>query len=81
MNATFESGKLKIAKQAVSMNTVSSQQVFELVQLFTFESTKLEFAKFAYSRTFDKGNYFVVNNAFTFNSSINALNDYIDSAF
>ena len=44
--------------------------------LFTFENNRLEIAKYAYGKTVDKGNYFVVNDAFTFNSK-EKLNEYI----
>ena len=56
---------------------VSSEQVFELMELLTFDSYRLELAKFAYRFTVDKGAYFIVNNAFTFSSNISALNRYI----
>jgi hypothetical protein len=44
--------------------------------LFDFESTRLTFAKFAYKYTFDKGNYYKVNDAFQFESSIEELNQF-----
>ena len=44
--------------------------------LFTFENNRLEIAKYAYGKTVDKGNYFVVNDVFTFNSK-EKLNEYI----
>ena len=47
------------------------------MQSFDFESTKLEYAKFAYDFTYDKGNYFKVNDAFDFESSIEELDEYI----
>lgn len=77
MNATFESDKLKIAKQGIFAHGVSSQQVLELIELFSFETNKIKLAKFAYQYTFDKPNYFLVNNGFTFSSSINELNKFI----
>ncbi|MFH2094650.1 MAG: DUF4476 domain-containing protein [Bacteroidota bacterium] len=77
MNTSFDNSKLQIAKQAVTANGVSSAQVCELMGLFIFESKKLEFAKFAYGYTVDSQNYYLVNNAFTFSSSINELNDFI----
>lgn len=77
MNATFESDKLKIAKQGTAANGVSSQQVLELIELFSFETNKIKLAKFAYQYTFDKPNYFLVNNGFTFSSSINELNTFV----
>ena len=45
--------------------------------LFTFEDTRLDLAKYAYGHTFDIGNYYKLNDAFTFESSIDELNKYI----
>lgn len=73
----FDSYKVSIIRQALSMNHVTSNQVRHLMQMLTFESNKLEVAKFAYHRTVDPQNYFVVNSAFTFSSSVNALYAYI----
>jgi hypothetical protein len=76
-NKSFESSKLQIAKQALSANYFSSAQVTDLMSVFSFESTKLDFAKCAYTRVIDKQNYYLVNNAFSFESSIQDLNQYI----
>ncbi len=76
---SFEDSKIKIAKQILNNSCLLSSQVKEIMLLFTFEETRLDFAKFAYGRTYDLGNYYVVNDAFTFESSIDELNDYIDS--
>lgn len=45
--------------------------------LFSFEDTRLDLAKYAYGYTFDIGNYYQINDAFTFSSSIDELNSYI----
>jgi len=74
---SFDSSKLQLAKQAVSSNTMTAMQVRELMFLFSFESNKLELAKFAYAHTYDKHRYYVVNDAFTFSSSIRSLDRYI----
>lgn len=73
----FDNTKLEIAKQAINMNYLSTQQVSCLVGMLTFEHYKLDLAKYAYGRTIDKQNYFMVNNCFTFSSSVNELNYYI----
>ncbi len=78
-NTSFDSNKLLIAKQAIASNYLTAFQVSELADLMTFESNKLEFAKCAYKYTVDKNNYFVVNNVFTFSSSVYELNKYISS--
>ena len=76
---TFEESKLTISKQVINSNCLTAQQVKEIAQLFTFEDSKLDFAKYAYSRTYDIGNYYKLNDVFTFESSIEELNEYIGS--
>lgn len=75
----FEDNKLQIAKQILNSNCLSCMQVKEIVMLFNFEDSRLDFAKFAYGRTWDYGNYFTVNDAFKFSTSIDELNGYIQS--
>jgi hypothetical protein len=77
--ASFESDKLSIAKQAVRTNGVYSDQVLEILNFFNFESSRLDFAKYAYRFCADQNNYYTINNGFTFNSSIRDLNSYIES--
>ena len=76
---SFEDSKMTMAKQVLNNNCLTSAQVREVMGLFTFEQTKLDFAKYAYGHTYDLGNYFKVNDAFGFESSIDELNDYINS--
>ncbi len=76
-NTSFDDTKLALCRQAVSANYVSSNQVRDLMMLLTFESSRLELAKFAYRNVVDKNRYYVVNSAFTFSSSVDELNRYI----
>ena len=76
-NYNFESTRMTVAKQFVTNNYFNSRQVGRLMQQMTFESSKLELAKYAYSKTLDKNNYFLVNDQFSFESSITELTDYI----
>lgn len=75
----FDRDKLSIAKQGTRDQVLYAHQVLELVELFTFESTKLNFAKHAYLQVCDTHNYYVVNDAFTFSSSVRELECYIRS--
>ncbi len=77
-NQWFDSGKLQVARQAISMNSLTAAQVAELMQLFSFESSKLELAKMAFVNTVDKQNYYIVNNSFWFSSSVAELDQYIN---
>ncbi len=73
----FSDSKLTLAKQVLSSNCLLTGQVYELVSLFDFEDDKLEVAKYAYGSTLDVGNYFRVNDAFEFESTIEELDEYI----
>ena len=73
----FENTRLETAKQVIDRNYFTSQQVKEMILLFTFEINRLDIAKYAFGKTVDKGNYFVINDAFTFNNNKEALKEYI----
>ncbi len=74
---SFEDSKMTIAKQVLQNNCLLTSQVKDLMGQFTFEETKLDFAKYAYDYTYDIGNYYKVNDQFTFESSIDELSKYI----
>jgi len=76
-NGSFESTKLNIFKQALAYNYFTSAQVRELMNMFYFESSKLEVAKLAYAKTIDQNNYYTLNNEFSFSSSVNELGEYV----
>lgn len=73
----FDNTRLNIAKQAIMSNGATSQQILELMGMLTFESNRLDLAKFAFRYAADPNNYFVINKGFSFNSSINELNRFI----
>jgi len=74
---SFDDSKLTVAKQILGSNCMSSDQVKEVMGLFSFEQSKLDFAKYAYGRTTDQKNYYKLNDAFTFQSSISELDAHI----
>lgn len=74
---TFDSDKLNILRMAMMNNHFTTSQVTQLVSLFDFESNKVSAAKVLYAKVIDKGNYYLVNNAFDFPSSSSELTEYI----
>ncbi len=74
---SFSDDKMILSKQIIRSSCLFAAQVAELMLLFTFEDDRLELAKFAYDHTYDQGNYFKVNDSFTFSTSIDELNEYI----
>jgi hypothetical protein len=75
--ASFEETKLSTAKTILGANCVSTDQVVAICKLFSYEASKLEFAKFAYGKTTDRNNYFKVGDVFSFDASKTELNEYI----
>ncbi|MDY0316030.1 MAG: DUF4476 domain-containing protein, partial [Bacteroidales bacterium] len=70
--------KLETAKNLIAQyKCISSQQVKSMLNLFSLETDKLDFAKFAYKYCNDKNNYSVVSSFFTSLSSKNELNEYV----
>jgi len=76
-NEMFENTRVDLAKQIINSNYFTSQQVKELLLLFTFENNKLDLAKYAYGYTVDKNNYYLVSDQFTFSNNKDELARYI----
>lgn len=76
---TFSDSKLTLAKQVVKSNCLTAGQIKRILTLFDFESTKLEFAKFAFTFCYNPENYWKINDAFDYESSIEELNQFIEN--
>jgi hypothetical protein len=74
---SFETTKLDLARQFIRTNSFTSNQVYLMMKQLDFESSKLILAKEAYGLVQDPQNYYLVNRAFDFSSSIAALAKYI----
>jgi hypothetical protein len=75
---TFDSDQVRVAKQIIRTNAPSSHQIAEIMKLMSFESSRLEIAKFSYQFVPDPENYYVVNDVFWFSSSIRELDRFIN---
>lgn len=73
----FEANRLISVRFIIDKNNFTTQQVKEFMLLFTFEKNRLEIARYAYSKTVDKKNYYLVNEALTFSSSKDELARFI----
>ena len=74
---SFNDTKMQVAKQITSANCLTCSQIKEVMKTFSFESSKLDYAKYAYDFAYDKGNYYQINDAFSFSSSVEELSKYI----
>lgn len=76
--ASFDNTKVTTAKQILSAKKCFTvAQIKEILGLFSFESSKLEVAKYAYDFCIDKSNYYQVNDVFSFSSSKDDLSNYV----
>ena len=76
---SFDDSRLTIAKEIIGSNCMLCSQIKELMMIMSFEQTRLDLAKFAWHHNLDQGNYYKLNDAFTFESSIDELNKYTES--
>jgi hypothetical protein len=76
---SFAESMMKSAKQMTKVNCMSIKQIRDIMDLFSFEESKLEYAKFAYEYCVDKKNYFQLTEAFSFSSSSDSLNEFLDA--
>lgn len=74
---SFESNMLSVAKQAIEQTCMSVSQIAKVMRCFTHESSKLDFATFAYKYCADPHNYYKLNSEFTHSSSKAALSEAI----
>lgn len=75
---SYDNTRLTMAKQIATTNPLGAYQVTEICKLFTFESNRLEFAKFAYPYCVDKNKYYLVNSAFSYDSSKREMDAFIN---
>ncbi len=78
-NKSFEDSKLTTAKQICKANCMTSEQIRDINKEFSFEDSRIEFAKFAYKYVFDPTTYYKVNDSFQFEMSIDELNEFIEN--
>jgi hypothetical protein len=75
----FDDTKLSTAKQVAKANCLTTDQILEVMRIFGFEESRLEFAKYAYDYCFDQNDYYNVSQGFSFDSSTEELNEFIES--
>ncbi len=76
---SFEDSKMTLAKQFTKANCLSANQIKLVMQKFTYEESKLEYAKFAYPYCMDQPSYYKVNDAFKFELTIDDLNEFLET--
>ena len=74
----FSDTKMSTAKIATKNNCLSVNQVKEVSKLFSMDEDKLAYAKYAYDYCIDKGNYFQVSEVFSFSTTTDEFNEFLE---
>ena len=75
---SFDDSRLKLAKTAmVSSLPYTTEQIRSVARLFSFDSGRMDYLKFAYSHCYDVQNYYKLTDLFTFSSDRDKLLDFI----
>jgi hypothetical protein len=77
-NAPFDGPKLTQAKSMADKNCLTTTQIVEVMYIFSGESSRLSFAKYAYKHCWDPDNYETVKDALNA-SGKKSLQEYIDT--
>lgn len=78
-NEVFSDRKMNFAKKTLKNKCLTTNQIKEIMNLFTYEDKKLEFAKYIYSKTYDIDNFYLLNNLFNLKSTKDNLNEFLNS--
>ena len=76
-NSSFDSGKQTIVKTQLQNMWITSGQLKEIIEIFSFESSKIDMAKYGAARVIDKQNLFNIYNCFSFESSKTEFANYL----
>ncbi|RXM39184.1 hypothetical protein BOQ62_12660 [Chryseobacterium sp. CH21] len=76
-NESFDDGKITMINQQMRVSMFTAAQIRDLVKSISFDNNKLALAKSMYRTCVDKEHYFMVTDAFDFESSKRELMEYI----
>ena len=72
-----DSDKMKILKDALKNEKISTDQVANIMDWLNFESTKLEFAEWTYDLTVDRDNYNLLDAKFSYKNYQDEFDNFI----
>ncbi|MBT3647781.1 MAG: DUF4476 domain-containing protein [Flavobacteriales bacterium] len=73
----FDQTKISIARAAIRNNGITTDQMAIILESVSFDSRRLELAKYAYQYCVDPMNYYQLAGTFTFDSNARRLMQYI----
>ncbi|MGH1335412.1 MAG: DUF4476 domain-containing protein [Aureispira sp.] len=79
LKETLDKTRVFVAKRAMNEHCLSSNQIRDILALFTMDKYKLEVAKFAYGHCTDRTNYGRIKDAFSLRGTKKLLDNYINT--
>ena len=76
-NKAGDQTKMSIAQQGLFRRQIRCNQVLQVMKIFSFESSRLDFAKFAFDYLCDPQNVYQLNDGFTFSSSVSDFEQFL----
>ena len=80
-DASFSEDKVNLAKQILRTNCLVIEQLLEIMEEVAFDEGQLELAKFAYDHIYDLENYYEVFSVFSFSSSSEDLDEFLQDKY
>lgn len=74
----FSDTKMSTAKVATKNACLSAEQIKDICSLFSMDEDKLTYAKYAYAYCVDKANFYHISEIFSFSSTTDELNKFIE---
>jgi hypothetical protein len=75
----FDDQRLATVEDLINSHCLKVEQSMQLINLFTFENTRLELAKLSYSHIYDQYNFEQMYSLFSFESSREELRAFVES--
>ena len=76
-NKMGDAEKVAFAKQQTENSCLLTTQVHAIIETFSMESSRLDYAKYAYAYTLDIDNFHSLTEFFKEEESVNAINDFL----
>lgn len=77
--SNWDDTRLSTAKTIANSNYFTTDQIMTICRIFSWDDSKLDFAKYAYKRCVDYNNYFKVATVFSWDDNKTKLNEYINN--
>ena len=76
---TTSMAQFTVASELVKNNCITVDDLALILKAFSYESDKVEFAKFAWAYVYDQENYFLLSSVFDYPQTLEEINTFVTS--